>query len=233
MTYSKGLSLVNPLDPEAEKVKISKLKKDLQKRISSLKKIKKDYDPSSDISALKKIYKFVGDEIINDIENDDSLDKLGPSKIFKKIGAIIAQLESRRVELLTAYDTIKRCLRNEDLIPPPTAPSFNFIYFTFTHLDFGTQQVMRGKGFSAIFHEKRRSGQLCVSLSKVHSRINKWPKESILTVNRNPCLSFFQTSFRSFPFCHYGTHKDTAVGWFSFSETGFSQRAVDEKEIAS
>ncbi len=233
VTYSKGLSYINPLDPDAEKVKISKLVKDLQKRITSLKKIKKDYDPSSDVNALKKIYKFVTSEVINDVDDDDTLDKLGPSRIYKKIGVLIAQLDSRRSELLSVYDTIDRCMRNENLIPPPTAPSVNFIYFSFTHPDYGTQEYMRGKGFSAILNKKRSSGQLCVALSKTHSRISKWPKESNLTVNRNPCLSFYQTAFRKFPFCHYGAHEDTAAGWFSYTEPGFNQTPIDEKEIAS
>lgn len=232
VTSNKGTSVINPLDPEAEKVKISKLIKDLQKRITSLKKIKKDYDPSSDAQALKKIYKYIASEIVNDVETDDSLDKLGPSKIYKKISALIFQLESRLEYLHTAYDTIERCMRNEDLIPPPEAPSVNFIYFNFTHPDYGTTEVMRGLGFSAILHKQRYSGQLCVSMSKVHSRISKWPKESHLTVNRNPCLLFFQTSFRNYPFCHYGANENSAVGWFSSTEPGFSSRAVDDAEIA-
>jgi len=228
---NNGLHTATPVDPEAEKANIIKLRKDLQKRISALAKIKKHYEPASDISKLKKSFKFIADEIVTELESDGSLDKVTPAKIHKKISAMIALLKQRLTELQEAIEIIDRCVRNEDLIPPPTAPTAGVITFMFNNPDYGNLEVMRGLGVTAILNKKREYGSVCVGAAKVHGRVPIFPREAEYVVRRNPCLMFFQTAFRNFPICHYGAHIDTAVAWFGTTDAGFSQSAVDEKEL--
>ena len=146
---------------------------------------------------------------------------------------MVTLLKERLADLQTAIETIDRCVRNEDLIPPPTAPSAEVITFSFTHPDYGTTEVMRGLGVTAILHKSRYYGSVCVGAKKPYGSVPVFPKEAEFIVRRNPCLMFFQTAFRNYPFCHYGAHEDTAVAWFGSTKAGFSQSAVDAKELQS
>lgn len=230
---NKGLHSVTPVDGKAEQAKLIKLRKNLEKRINTLNKIKKSYNPSSDGTKLKQIYKFVANEIVNDLDSDGSLDNTKPNQIFKKISAMISQLKHRLGDLQNAIETIDRCLKNEDLIPPPQAVSPEVIVFPFTHPDYKTTEWMRGLGVTAILPKKRSNGIICVAASKPHSALNTFPKESALYVTRNPCLMFWQRTFRNYPFCHYGPNEHSAVGWFSITDAAFSSKAVDDSERAS
>lgn len=232
VTRSNGLYITNTLDSKAEIAKIVKLRKTIQQRISALNGMKRDYDPSADGTKLRQIYKFVANEIINDVDNDDSLDNTKPSQIYKKLSALISQLKLRLKDLQYAIETIERCLRNEDLIPPPQAISSEVIYFPFTHPDYRTTEWMRGIGVTAILHKKRSTGVVCVSSAKSGTLVNKFPKETAMSVWKNPCLLFWQRTFRNYPFCHYGVNQHTAVGWLGSTNVGFSQSAVDEDDIA-
>lgn len=230
VTENAGLYTINPLDPEAEKANIIKIRKQIQKRVSALASIKRDYDPSADGAKLKQVYKFVINEVINELDSDNTLESTKPNKIFNKISLMILELKNRLSELDEAIETIDRCIRNEDLIPPPEAPSIQVIAFPFKHPDYGTTEIMRGVGVTAILHKKRYIGTVCVSAEKVNLRIPKFPKEAAVGVVRNPCLAFFQTSFRNFPICQYGTNPNTAVGWIgsSSASVGFSSTFDDD-----
>lgn len=230
---NNGLYTVSPVDPEAEKATIIKMRRDLQKRIKTLKSIKNDYEPSSDLGTLKKSLKFIREDILTEMESDASLDTVTPSKIYKKIGAMIDALKIRLDQLQIAIETIDKCVRDENLIPTPISASPEIIIFEFIHPDYGTKQIMRGLGISAILHKSRSYGSVCVGAAKVIGRIPVFPKEAEFRVNRNPCLGFYQNSFRNFPFCHYGVNVNSAVSWFSFSEPGFSQSAVTQSEMTT
>lgn len=230
VTNNNGLFTINTLDYKTQVAEVLKLKKSLERRIKVLTEMKKDYDPSSDGAKLRQQYKYIANEIINDLDNDDSLDNLKPNKIYKKISALILQLKHRRDEVLYALETIERCVKNEDLIPPPNTFSSEVIYFPFRHPDYGTTEWMRGLGVTAVLHKKRSIGTVCVATSKTHSTINTFPKETIMYIRKNPCLMFWQTAFRNYPFCHYGADVNTGVGWFSVTSAAFSQRGVDDAE---
>lgn len=230
VTTNGGLSTINTLDPQAEKANIIKIRKQIQKRISTLASIKKDYNPSSDGAKLKQVFKFVINEVINELDSDNTLESTKPNKIFNKISLMILELKNRLSELDEAIQTIDRCLRNEDLLPPPERPSTQAIAFSFKHPDYGTTEIMRGVGVTALLHKKRFVGTVCVSAEKSNARVPKFPKEAAIGVVRNPCLAFFQTSFRNFPICHYGTDPNTAVGWIgsSSASVGFSSTFDDD-----
>lgn len=234
VTTNGGLSTINTLDPQVEKANILKIRKQMQKRISTLASIKKDYDPKSDGAKLKQVFKFVVNEVINELDSDNTLESTKPNKIFSKISLMILELKNRLSELDEAIQTIDRCLRNEDLLPPPEAPSTQIIAFSFTHPDYGTTQIMRGIGVTALLHKKRYEGIVCVSAQKLNLRIPAFPKEAAVRVVRNPCLSFFQTSFRNFPICQYGSNPNTAVGWIgaSTASVGFSSTFDDDDREA-
>lgn len=234
VTSNQGLYSINPVDPEAEKAKIIKLRKQIQKRINTLSQLKRDFDPAADGAKLRQVFKFVINEVINDLDDDNSLESTKPNRIYSKISAMIQQLKQRIAELNEAIEIIDRCVRNEELIPPPEAPSAQVVTFPFIHPDYGTAEVMRGVAVTATLHKKRSDGIVCVSAEKPNLRIPKFPKETAVRLVRNPCLAFFQTSFRNYPFCHYGS-KNTAVAWVGSSagSVGFSSSAVDEDEIDS
>ena len=168
--------------------------------------------------------------MVNELDSDNTLESTKPNKIFSKISLMIQELKNRLSELNEAILTIDRCIRNENLIPPPDAPSVQVIAFPFRHPDNGTTEIMRGVGVTALLHKKRFVGTLCVSAEKSNLRIPKFPKEAAVGVVRNPCLAFFQTSFRNFPICKYGTDPNLGVGWIgSFSASvGFSSTFDDD-----
>ena len=231
ITDNKGQYNVLPVDPEAEKAAILKLRKSTQKRITSLSKLRKNYDPSSDFAKLKSIYKFVSGELADGVEASEDFDQTKPHKIYKKISEMIFLLKARLDELQFAIETIDRCVNNEDLIPPPVPLSSEVIIFDFTHPDYGTIETMRGLGATATLHKKRSRGSVCVSFEKASLSIAKFPKETEVLLVRNPCIFFFQTTFRNFPFCHYGAHPDLAVGWFGSTNFGFGGPvSVSEKD---
>lgn len=230
---ANGQYNVTPVDPKAAIESILKLRKSIQKRINALSQIKKDYDPSTDLSKIKSIFKFVTGEIADGVEASDSLDKTKPHNIYKKISEMISMLKLRLEDLKFALEAIDRCVKGEDLIPSPHSAVSEVISFPFTHPDYGSLEVMRGLGATAILHKKRIMGSLCVSFEKAHISIAKFPKESEVRLVRNPCIFYFQSTFRNYPFCHYGSHVDQAVAWFGSTNFGFSQSVFDDKERAS
>ncbi len=223
-TYNKktGAMTVTGIDPELELAAIRKLIKTNQKKVGTLRKIKRDNDPTRDIKTLFKLAKYV---------SDDGFSQTKPNKVYKAISGLINQLNARIDELLGVLEMIERCRDNQDVIPPPQPGSAEVITFSFVHPDYRTVEVMRGLGVTAVLDKKAITGQLCISTSKVHGTLSKAPYESLRTVTRNPCLIFWQTNFRKYPFCSYGP-ENTAITWFSSTDVGFSSSPVDEDERA-
>lgn len=220
LTSKGGLYNTKPIDPADAIKAIRKEMKEDQKKVSTLKKIKHDNDPTANLNTLKKIYTFMSDEGFTGTK---------PNKIFNAISKLITDLNERIKDLEEALKIVDRCAKNEDLIPPPQPGSAQVISFPFTHPDYGTEQIMRGLGVTGTLNKKAISGTLCVATSKPHSTLQTFPNESQLTIQRNPCLIFFQTAFRNFPFCSYG-NKNTGTAWFSVTDVGFSLDAFDDDE---
>ena len=158
---------------------------------------------------------------MNDVDNDDTLDRTKPSQIFRKISALTSLLKSREEDLKYAIDSIGKCLRNEELLPPPEGLSSSVIVFTFKHPDDGQTYTMRGIGVTARLHKKRNSAEVCYSDSRT------FPNEKIAYVNSNPCIDFYQTRFRKYPKdCNYGR---LDVGWITSPAFG---GPLDESDTA-
>jgi hypothetical protein len=128
-------------------------------------------------------------------------------------------------------EMIERCMRNEDLLPPPQPLSTSIIVFPFKHPDYGDTVYMRGIGVTAALHKKRYSGTLCVSASKANHDIKQFPKESTIYVERNPCTYFYQRTFRNFPRCEY--QGGVAVGWIRINDTRFGSSPPSDLDLVN
>jgi hypothetical protein len=213
VTTSRGSSVVNPIDPDQEIRKIVSIRKGIEKRISALRKMQRGVD---DKSNLRKIYKFVTDEVIDASSSDVKFDNLKPAQISKRISYMIGQLTRRQRELQAAVDLIRRCLNNENiLVSRPTILSSGIIRFQFEHPDYrGQFYEFRGIGVNGVLHKSRSRANICVSgATGVGINLPGFPRERTVVMYDNPCSIGSGFSFRNFPSsCDlYGP----AVAWIS------------------
>jgi hypothetical protein len=227
VTSTNGQINTLPVDPDLEAAAIRKVIKQYQKKIATLRVIKRENDPTqAQLDTVRKVLNFV--------VNNDVFQPPKPNRILESISKLIGQLKSMIDSLENDILQIEACLRGE--LPPAEGGSPMVINYPFIHPDYNEVWQIFGVGFLGFINKKATYGDFCVSAQQTFDGVAKFPKETHFRVGRNACIQFYPSSFRKFPFvcgaAAINGNANTVVGIFdpAIDRNGPSASSLERME---